>query len=309
MHNKKSPRGKPYRLKNFDIKNKDKTTIEKISFNSDINYIDNINFMHNALEEVKSVFIKLEILKNKNEILQTFYTSNLNTLKLLHEKKILNQNELFINNNSIESVDVINNSFSKNKINNITETESLENDEEQIFVDKRFFILQNELKKILNLDDKIYYLNDFVKNIDKFNENFFFEMCHTELIYLIAEKLDDEEKSEKPEKTIGDFQKSSENIKNNIMDKEDLKNSNNQKDASINEYKDDNEEINKTQNTSDQSTSSIDDIKDVSKKTQTNQNESNDKKSKPFYTKIWFIATISITFAFLIIIVIYFALK
>ncbi|KAM0674123.1 hypothetical protein GVAV_002196 [Gurleya vavrai] len=72
---------------------------------------------------------------------------------------------------------------------------------------------------------------------------------------------------------------------------------------------DDDEEINKIQNTSDQSIGIIDDSKEVNKKTQINQNESNDEKSKPFYTKIWFIATISITIAFLVIIVIYFAMK
>ncbi|KAM0673153.1 hypothetical protein GVAV_003314 [Gurleya vavrai] len=308
MQNKNAPRGKPYRLKNFDIKNKDKTTIEKISFNSDIAYIDIINFINKAIKEIKTVFIKLEILKNKNNILQTFHALNLNNYKLLYDIKILNQNELLLNNNPIESVDVINNSLSKNKTDDITETEILENDKKKNLIYKRFFILQNEIKKILDSDDKIYYLYDFIKNIDKNNENFFFDMCHSELIYLIAEKLDDEEKSEILKKTIEASQILEK--ENNIEDKEDLKNSvKKENDINFKDKKVEKEELNKSQNILDQSTSSTDNTKDSNNNSQTNENDSNNKKGKPFYTKIWFIATTGIIFAFLIVIVMHFALK
>ncbi|KAM0673799.1 hypothetical protein GVAV_002637 [Gurleya vavrai] len=187
--------------KNYNITD-EKDKIELFFYNSDEHYILNIEEMHKIIDELKTNFGIIKILKAKIQILKDQITINLNHLRQLDSKQNHNQNEQLLNNSEAGLSNTKNKFLSKDIFYEINEIEkNLEVVNDEFIIYKRFFELQYKLEEISDTKRKIFYLHDFYKNLNKNDENLFFEMCHSELIFLVNNQLLNEEKSRENNKT------------------------------------------------------------------------------------------------------------
>ncbi|KAM0673890.1 hypothetical protein GVAV_002728 [Gurleya vavrai] len=157
--------------------------IIKFSFNSDENYIYVIEKMHEVINEIKTIFAVIEIIKIKIKILEAHIDTNSYYLSQLDIKKNAHQHEPTFDNMETRQIDAKNNLFEGFLYTDETE-KNLEKNIERIFPYRRFIKLQNEIDKKLGIEKKIVFLNDYCKKLNKKN-GMFFEMCQSELIFLV----------------------------------------------------------------------------------------------------------------------------
>ncbi|KAM0675446.1 hypothetical protein GVAV_001273 [Gurleya vavrai] len=179
----------------YTFKNNEK---ERFPINYDQKYISKLQCIHDITATIKLFIDDIDELFIENFDLGIKIKDNLQEIDILNAE--MNSSESKENQNltiaqneksNFESnlnkiprakIDIINNL--KHKTNNF------------IAVFEKFFEFQKVLQKNESSEEKIELFHDYLKNLDRKNENLLYELCHAEFIILIYEKFKGEDLEE-----------------------------------------------------------------------------------------------------------------
>ncbi|KAM0674764.1 hypothetical protein GVAV_001583 [Gurleya vavrai] len=179
----------------YTFKNNEK---ERFPINYDQKYISKLQCIHEItatiklfIDDIDELFIEnydlgmiikdnLQEIDNLNAEINSSETKENQNLAIAQDENLNFKSNI----NEIKSakIDIINNL--KHKTNNF------------IAVFEKFFEFQKVLQKNDSIEEKIELFHDYLKNLDRKNDNLLYELCHAEFLFLIYEKFKAEDLEE-----------------------------------------------------------------------------------------------------------------